>query len=173
MKTLNAQFHMLPEEMVNLLDEAIEQGNVFISDLGIIGEFHPQVYSGDRLLEQLQKGFVFIALSERKPDFACRNQKEFNALNPGSLYFTLGSKMDLNLNESALSGFIEDDAKLLIRFFNGFKKGLNRGCTICNPDMETKALVKNHFYSDGAAKFQFSGGSLRAPGGTNYYIIEK
>lgn len=173
MKTLNTQFHIMPEEIAGFLDEVMEQGSLYVSDLGVIGSFFPQVYSGARLLEQLRKGFMFISISEKKPDFNCRGQKEYNDLNPGTLYFTLGSQTDLILNESALSGFIQDDAKLLMRFFNGFKKKLGRGCIVCNPDMGTRAFVVNHLYSEGAAQFHFSGGSLRAPGSSNYYVIEK
>jgi len=172
-KKLSVQFHMTPEEIVKLLDELEGQGNLYVSDLGIIGEFFPQVYSGSKVLENMRKGFVFIAISEKKPNYECSDQKQFNDLNSGTLYFTLGSKMDLILNESVLSGFIDDDAKILNRFFNGFKKNLNRGCTVCNSNMGTQAFVSNHLYSEGARKFLDSGGSLKALGGNNYYVIEK
>ena len=177
MKSVIIQFHALPEELVEFVNQVEKEFKLTVILLRI-KPFSIENVTSKFNVEYLKKydcqDEINIILSVKDVHVDVQSQKQLLSLNKGCIVLALGRLSENQLNESRLS-FISDskeEANLVTKIVSRLKKKTIAGAIAVNPITLSEAKIRTHRFTEGARKAYLNGTKINPLAGNCFYKLD-
>ena len=174
MSDISIQFHALPAELLNLIQQWVDHYALHVT----------RVESGPFQLTKLRspnvaclppiRGTVRLALTASEPNLSATSDGVFADQNPDRLTIDLGAPSEKGLRESWFTTRAKDT--YAVRIWKSLATELKRqtiaGAVAIHPLTGAKSVLRSHRYTQGAAQFWKNGGIILPAAGVTILRLE-